>query len=319
MRDHNFDRLLHRYLHNELTPEEQVKFTAWLDLLRKEEDGDLELSDEAKDTLFQKITNNMSTVDDVLALYPRKPFVQRVLAKRWVQVAAMVLIMLSATFAVRDYIQKYGPITQLAGDTGKMILNDGTIVWLKQGATFAYYEKDNARFANFSGEALFEIARDPDRLFTITCGSIDVKVIGTSFTLKADRAGIELNVLTGKVNVTSASDHIGIDVAPNEKVIYSSGGLVESTMLADRDRASLIANTEYNMKFQAAPMAEVIERIAGKFDVTFDVKNKELNECHISADFTDHSLEGTLSILTDLLAVSYTIRGKHIELSGKGC
>jgi hypothetical protein len=35
MQETNFDRLLHRYLHRELTPDEHAKFSAWLDHLQK--------------------------------------------------------------------------------------------------------------------------------------------------------------------------------------------------------------------------------------------------------------------------------------------
>lgn len=317
MQETNFDRLLHRYLHKVLTPEENAKFSAWLDLLERENAQDLEMSADAKERLFQRISSNVSSVDDVIALYPRKPSISRLFAYRWVQVAATVLIMLSVTFAVRQFVFDQG--TSELAYTEKLILNDGTIVWINESNNFSYYEKGGARFATFTGEALFEVAKIPNSPFTISCGRINVRVLGTSFTLKADSGQIELNVLTGKVNVTSETDKVGVDVQPNEKIIYSTAGIVERDFIRPSDLKSVTANSEYNMKFQGATMETVIASIAKKFNVTVVVKNENLNKCHVSADFTDHSLEGTLSILSDLLEMSYRITGKQVELSGKGC
>lgn len=317
MQDTNFDRLLQRYLHNELSPEESAKFTAMLNQVEKQKDGDLVMSAEAKEALFRKITSNESTVEDVIAAYPRKPFTMQLFSNRWIQVAATVLIMLSATLLVQYFITHNDNDARFANQE-KMILNDGTIVWINKTGTFTYYEKEGARFASFSGEALFEVAKNPNSPFIISCGDINVKVLGTSFTLRADSNKIELNVLTGKVNVTSDHDSVGVDVTPNERIVYSTTGIIERTPITSEVQA-IVADSEYNMKFQGASMDKVIESISKKFDVTIVVANQNLNKCHVSADFTDHSLEGTLSILTDLLDVNYRITGKQVQLSGKGC
>ena len=220
-------------------------------------------------------------------------------AHRWVQVAATVLVMLSVTFVAWQFVFNQG--TDSLAYTEKLILNDGTIVWINESNNFSYYEKGGARFATFTGDALFEVAKVPESPFTISCGLINVRVLGTSFTLKADSGQIELNVLTGKVNVTSETDKVGVEVKPNERIVYSNGGIVERSFITPAALKSVADNREYNMEFQGASMESVIAGIAKKFDVTIIVRNQNLKKCHVSADFTDHSLEDTLSILSDLL------------------
>ncbi len=316
MPETNFDRLLHRYLHNELTAEEHAKFSAWLDLLEKENARDLEMTSGAKEELFRRMRSNLSAAGQVEESHSRKVIVRRLFAYRWVQIAATVLVLMSAAFAVRQF---HRVSQQVAYANEKVILPDGTIVWINHSDNFAYYEKDGARFADFTGQALFEVAKNPNSPFTISCDGVNVRVLGTSFMLKADSAKIELNVLTGKVNVTSEVDTIGVDVRPHEKIVYSTAGILERTPIRAEDIESMTANSEYNMKFQGASMKEVIAGIRKKFNVTVVVKNESLNGCHVSADFTDHSLEDTLSILTDLLEMTYQVTGKQVELSGKGC
>ncbi len=316
MPESNFDQLLHRYLNNELTPEEHAKFSAWLDLLEKESGRDLEMSSDAREELFQRISTNVGATGEVEKLHPGRPATRRLLEYRWVQIAATLLLMLLVTFAVRQFTRES---QEKAYANEKVILSDGTIVWISQSDNFRYYEKDGARFASFSGEALFEVAKNPNSPFTISCNGVNVRVVGTSFVLKADSAKIELNVLTGKVRVTSQSDSVGVDVRPNEKIVYSTSGILERTSILVAEIESLTANSEYNMKFQGASMESIIESIAKKFDVTVVVDDENLKRCHVSADFTDHSLEDTLSILADLLEMSYQINGTQVELSGRGC
>ncbi len=320
MEESKFDRLLHRYLHNQLSAQEKVKFTAWLDVLHRENSTDLELSQEDQERLFKKITSNVDSVDDVIALYPKRAAIGRVLSNQWLQIAASVAIILSVSLAVWSAVTDTSPLQILASDLKeKTILNDGTIVWLQKGSKFIYFEKDGERHARLTGEALFEVAKMPSRPFTIACGNIRVRVLGTSFGVKTGQKRIELNVLTGKVNLTSTRDNVGVDVASNEKVFYSSNGEIERASLTGSEVLAITENTEYNMNFRSASMEKVLESIAKKFDVTINVKNKNLNKCHLSADFTDNSLENTLTILTDLLDVTYTIQGNHVELSGIGC
>jgi hypothetical protein len=255
-----------------------------------------------------------TSVDDVTSLYPRQAK-RHFLPQRWLQIAAAITITLIASFAISRFaFQPANPHYE-----EKMILNDGTIVWISEPADFGYYEKDGARFADFSGTALFEVAKNPNSPFTISCGNINVRVVGTSFILKAADGQIELGVLTGKVHVGSTKDIIGVDVNPHEKLVYSTKGIIEHTSIDQAELSVSSDNEEYNLKFQGTTMDKVIASISRKFDVSIIVKQEQLNKCHISADFTDHSLKDTLSILVDLLDVSYQIRGKQVELSGPGC
>ena len=319
MEETNFDRLLHRYLHNELSEQEKKKFLAWLDVLHKENHTDLELSTDDQEKLFQKITSKIDSVDDVFALYPKRPAIVKLFLKRWVQIAASVIVILSLSFAVWNIVHDTAPEQSLASSTDKIILNDGTIVWLQGDSKFVYYEKDGARHAKLTGEGLFEVAKISDRPFIITCGDINVKVVGTSFTLKTGQGHIELSVLTGKVNLTSTADRVGVYVEPKEKIIYTTKGKIERKIITGTELTAIIKNTEYDMAFRSASMERVIECIAKKFDVTVTVSNENLRRCHISADLTDKSLESTLELLSDLIDVTYTINGQHVDLSGNGC
>lgn len=320
MEESNFDRLLYRYLHNQLSEKEKLKFEAWLNVLEKEDDGNLELSDADEERLFQRITSEKNTVQDVVALYPEQPGRRRPHSRQWLQVAAGISVLMIFSFLTWKLISDDTSVHYIASTgTKKTILSDGTIVWIKPGSEFTFDEKGTQRHASLKGEALFEVARMPDRPFAITCGTITATVLGTSFNLKATDNQVELDVLTGKVKLTSRQDSSGIDVLPNEKVVYNDRGAIQRLPLKKEERTALISKTDYDMLFDNTPMETVLERVAGKFDVRIHVSEKRLHQCRVTADLTDTSLENTLTILSDLLNMTYRIENSTVKISGAGC
>lgn len=321
MKESNFDRLMQRYVTGKVSDRERVKIEAWLKMMKAESGDDLELGDEAEERLLHKIMNPGDSVEDVIALYPRRSLVTKIFTKQWVRLAASVVILLSVSFAVWNALHETGPVQVVAsGGREKLILNDGTLVWLQQGSKFTYYQReDGTRHAELVGEAFFEVAKIPNSTFTITCRDIAVRVLGTSFRLKTEQQGVELKVLTGKVNLSSNQDATGVDVLPNEKVTYTVKGEIERAPLGSGEVSEIIAGTEYSMLFDNATMDKVIGQIGRKFDVTVTAMDTHLLKCHVTVDLTDNSLNNTLAMLTDLLNVSYRIDGKKVELSGKGC
>ncbi len=310
-----FYRTLRKYLGGNLSKGEKAKFDTWLDLLSTEK-GEKKVSwneaDEA--ALFDKISNEIAN--------PKKNMAQRTISTGfWLKAAASILLLVTASyFVVRYTVEPHVQITDVPlSEVEKKILNDGTIVWLKGQSKLSYYENSDGteRHAQISGEGFFEVAKDANRPFIIQCGEVEVTVVGTSFSLKSSNDSVELKLLTGKVTISIPENKI-IDVAPNEKITYIHG-VIEKVTMDESDVPRILASTEYNMKFSSATMENVINRIEKKFNVKFTVDSKQLNTCRITADFTDHSLESTLQMISEVLDMEYTISGSKVMVRGSGC
>lgn len=319
----NFDRLLKQYLRGQLSEPEKIKLEAWMDVMKTEKNTDLEMSKEDEEKLFQKISGNLDNIEEVVAFRPHQGKLRSLFANRWLRVAASFLLLVVASYTIWYVVITNSKIKQTiaVNDIEKLILNDGTIVWLHKGSKLIYYQKTEAgiRHAELVGEALFEVAKDPNNPFAIECGDITVRVLGTSFSLKTDKESIELKVLTGKVNLSSAVDKIGVDVVTNEKAIYTRYGEIEKISLSSDDIATITASTEYDMKFQNTSMDKVFEKIQKKFDVQLTIESKQLTKCRVTGDFTDRSLDGTFQMLSELMELEYKISGTTVAISGKGC
>lgn len=320
MQKSDFDQLMERYVTGKVSEQERKKIEAWLDVMKTEDNTDLELSDEDEARIFQKLTSSQTTVDDVVALRPKR----KARLDRWMlRIAASLVIVSIVSYTVWYFTASPENQLEVVSKNGieKIILNDGSLVWMRGESKVMYYEKQNdgARYTTFEGEALFEVVKDASHPFIVQCGDVKVKVLGTSFSIKTNPEHVELTVLTGKVNLSSSANTEGIDVLPQEKVIYKSNGEFEKLSTNQQEIASITKNTDYNMQFTNNRMNDVIERMESKFNVSVKLSDKNIRDCQITADFTDQSLEKSLQLITEVLDVTYSIKDNTVTITGTGC
>jgi ferric-dicitrate binding protein FerR (iron transport regulator) len=234
----------------------------------------------------------------------------------WMPIAAAIAIAGMATLFTVFWNEEGSQLSN------KIILTDGTLVWLRNGASLDYSERfsEDNREVTLTGEALFEVARDPEHPFVIHCGRYTASVLGTSFNIKATDSAVELTVLTGKVRITSAITDESVIVGSREHVVFSgSTGVVTKADSKTEEIRRVVANTQYDMHFEDTRMHEIVKRVEGKFDVMISLSNDELLNCMISADFTDQSLATTLTMISEALGVEYAIDGRKVTIRGVGC
>lgn len=313
----NFDRLMKRYLSGQLSEQERIKIDAWLDIMKTGDTDNFDMTAEDEEKLFRKITSHEDNIKEIRAF---RPWRKDISPGGWImRIAAGLLVISVVSYSAWNLLFKEA---FFSGDSSakveKIMLNDGSLVWVRGDSRLTYYERPEGRYAELHGEALFEVTKDASRPFTIQYKEVSIRVVGTSFSVKTGDS-VELNVLTGKVHVSSETDKTGVDVEPNEKVIYTTAGGIEKYSLPQADVAAVIANTTYNMKFSNVTLREAAEGIAKKFDVVIRIEDKQAGACRITADLTDHALEESLQMLTEILEVEYHRDGKGITISGKGC
>lgn len=313
----NFDQLLERYLTGEVSEQEKIKLEAWLEVRKTNASVNLELSKEEEERLFQKIISSRDNVKDITTFKTTE-------TKKggwYLRIAASVLLLIGLTYAGYQLIgiNQNGMLAS-RDEIQKLILNDGSIVWLRGESSLEYHEKpDGIRYAELQGEGLFEVAKDPDHPFIIQSSTVTLKVLGTSFDVKIDKERLELKVLTGKVNLSLNPEETGIDVQPNEKVIYKGSGSLEKQQMSREEKESILAHTEYNMQFNNATLAEVVKRLEDKFEITIKLDTQQIGECHITADLTDNGLERSLQLIKEVLNIEFTRQGNTITITGTGC
>ena len=68
-------------------------------------------------------------------------------------------------------------------------MDDGTKIILNRNSRFTYSDAygTDQRKVNLEGEAYFEVAKNPERPFIVDMGNASIRVLGTTFSVKADK------------------------------------------------------------------------------------------------------------------------------------
>lgn len=320
MEKSEFDLLLERYVLGNVSADERRKIEAWLDALGSGDDVEGGLTEAEEERIFRKLAGSLVSGDVIPAVQPRR----KTSAGRWLTgIAASVIIITAVVYAVRYYAapDRRQAQTAFSKDLERIILNDGSLIWLRGESSVQYYEANDggSRHASFQGDALFEVAKDENRPFIVESGDFKVRVLGTSFRFRTAEDRVELTVLTGHVNLSSSMNVSGIDILPKEKVVYQSSGEYEKVVVGQEEIASIARGTYYNMEFTNIAMAEVIDRLERKFNVAIELSDKRILNCRVTMDLTDQSLAKSLQLIADVLDVTYNIGTGTVTIDGAGC
>ncbi|MBL6444803.1 FecR domain-containing protein [Fulvivirga sp. 29W222] len=152
----------------------------------------------------------------------------------WLKLAASILILAVALFILWP-VEKMIDIS--AGDqVATFYLPDSSKVWLNVGSKLSYPEDfgvENRRIA-LSGEGYFAVKADSLKPFIVKASLAYARVLGTSFNIKEDSAGVVLTVAEGEVSFSSmkSKNKQKVVVTAKEKaVVTTNEGPVKSQNL----------------------------------------------------------------------------------------
>jgi len=336
--------LLEKYLHGECTNEELLQVYAWYDAF--EEDDDLlsylpaDEKDELKKALLERIKAEMNTATASETSTMKHLRFPKNNIFYFISVIAAVLIM---ALGILIYIQNKSLANQVPQWANritfrntsqsyiKQTLPDGSTVWLSPQSVMQYPKEfaPDKRDVLMTGEAFFEITKNPARPFTIYSGNMATRVWGTSFKVNASEKNpvSEVAVLTGKVSVSmppsylqslknffGAADHSNeVMLLPNQQAVYSK---TDQTLQksAITDKAMLLCWKRENVSFNNEPLKNAIDVLNRVFDVHMTTVDAGVAQYRIKADFSNQNLADILEVLHLSMNLDYTIHNDHIEL-----
>ncbi|MVT11932.1 FecR family protein [Chitinophaga tropicalis] len=314
-----FNILLDKYAKGLLNKQEAERLELWLDSLEDKSAFSTIPEEElnaSKTAMFERLTARINNVPQKKTpVYRMWPF----------RIAAAVAILVIAGFICRESVlnivapHRTTYAVSVKGRVTKQILSDGTIVWLKGNSRLAFPAKfgNGKREVTLEGEALFEVAKDEKHPFRIYCGTLTTTVLGTSFNICDTGEEIAVSVLTGKVSVTSDKTRQRI-INADESIVYSeTDATVKQAHPTQTAVHEFTKGTEYDMAFNDAGMAEVIQRIEKKFEVNINLEDTAILKSLITADMTDQSLENTMGMIGQALSLDVEIKGRTVVLQPK--
>jgi len=266
----------------------------------------------------------------------REPFFP-VFLSGW-NVAASLLIVAGLCFALFRIYNNAHPTAKVAQAAGpvhawKEVANlerpfkyvqlpDGSSVVLHRNSKLKYPGtfKNEKREVYLTGEAFFEVTKNPARPFFVYAGELVAKVHGTSFSIKAiaEEKEITVAVKTGKVSVFSeASPTLLLTCNQQATFERERATLVRSALKSPVLLNIPIENQEFT--YSETPAAVVFEALAKAYGVHIAFDRNSLAHCSITATLGDEPLENKLKWLCTILEAHYTITEDHITITGNPC
>ena len=242
--------------------------------------------------------------------------------RRWIAAAAVVLVLVCAgLYTLREYKAAQPEVKYLlakasAATPRRVLLADGTRVWLNCGATLRYPEQfsDTLRKVVLTGEGYFEVAKDSGKPFVVEGTTLDVRVLGTVFNFRNGGSGrtSEVSLLEGAVKVSTDNGNSCVVLRPGQKASFAEGSRI---VVSDVDaRLDAVWHTRV-IPFEESNIRQIADVLEQLYNVKIVVaKSVDLGKTYSGEIQWNGSIETVLSLLQNTLPISYEVKGSVIYI-----
>lgn len=220
-----------------------------------------------------------------------------------------------------DYRQVISTTTQThvltvpRGESFKVVLCDGTEVWLNANSNFVYPTAfiGNERIVTLEGEAYFKVTKDPKRPFIVKTKTVQTRVLGTEFNIRSyTPEDTHVVLINGKVEVSNTKGGSYTRLYPGEDAHLQSDG---NFVLAEVDLDSYVYWKDGYFYFDDVTLKDIMQNLGRWYNVNIEFRNKEAMEykMHFISDRTK-DLEHTISLLNRMKKVTVTLQGNTLTI-----
>ena len=237
---------------------------------------------------------------------------------RYVAIVAVILSIGWGGFRLirsnQEKVLTYTEVHVKNGEHKRIILPDGTSVTLNAGSYLRYPREfiTDVRRIEMNGEAFFEVTRDEEKPFLIHTKDADVKVLGTSFNVKAFDMDEQLtvSVQTGKVQVDLPEAMMRL--VPDEQfVMDKTKGEFQKR---NEDARLSTVWIKGGLYFNRTPIRTVVNELVRMYNRTIEFAPGAEYDDYIYGEHDNKSLEAVLKSIQYSTDIKYRIENDKIVL-----
>lgn len=242
--------------------------------------------------------------------------------------------------AIAAISSKPAEVATRHGARSKILLPDGTNVWLNSGSKIIYskdLDTSAIREVQLTGEAFFDVVKSAGRPFIIHTAKMDIKVLGTQFNVKAyeEDHTSETSLIEGSVEVSLKSNpDRKYLLKPSQKLVLSNDLPIKAAKSTKEVALPAVASnlveikpltylhgtntdiesswTKNLLSFEDEPFVEVAKKMERWYDVNFEFKNKNWEQQYLNGSFEKESLEQAMKALKYSFGFNYKMEGRKI-------
>lgn len=214
--------------------------------------------------------------------------------------------------------EEIGKSTIVVPEKGEyfVVLGDGTKVWINSGSELEFPNRfcGDIREVKLKGEAYFEVASNPQKLFYVLAGGTKVRVLGTAFNVLAyqDDLQTEVALLRGKVSFDVADKAYVLTPGEIATLDRESG----KTIIRKGDVAAIVDWKAGRFNFEDMPLEKLTVKLSRWYGVTFIFDDEEAKKLRFSGAVTKYrTLDYMLGMIEKTTDVSFELKEDKVVVS----
>lgn len=307
------DELIKKYFQRQCTEEEQAVVNDYFIEHPEVMDKYLDETDFVNSTSDQRLDPALSKemLDNIEYLVLEKKARKRSrVITLYAAAAACILIGFSVFFWTKPWLQSGGyqnmvsvkgklsidTVVNLTSNMHVLHLPDGSVITLapKSQVIYQHAFAQKHRDIYLSGEAVFEVAKDQSRPFTVFAGRLSTTALGTRFRViaKKNQAVATVALYSGKVSVKkyTGDDISAVDqeiiLSPGQAFVWKRGDergkkihipeTIESFSSRAHDLSKIYWLNDHTVKFEEYPLADVLVEMQKAYHIRINIKKARL-------------------------------------------
>ncbi|MGL5317818.1 MAG: FecR family protein [Bacteroidales bacterium] len=315
------EEIISKYLNHVATEQELALLEAWMNESPENKEMVLRLKNEF---VLSSLMDRFEGVADEVQERPLDiKKAKRISFRPFLKYASIVvgagLFTLSALRYMENHKEPvYQMLTVEEGERAKIVLADGSEIWLNSNTQISYPDNFNRvnRDIKLSGEAYFKVAKNQELPFVINTQNIEVEVVGTEFNVRSyeDDATIDVQVVEGKVLVREEDvDQQSHLLTANEMITYDK---LNASFNEESFDAEVENWREGKYIFKHKTLKEIARQLERIYAVEFIINDTALlDDVYYGEINVKDSIENIMEIISLSDQFTYEIKNKQVIIS----
>lgn len=198
----------------------------------------------------------------------------------------------------------------------RLVLADGTRIWLNSESSLKYPVafQGNERKVYLEGEAYFEVSKDEHKPFIVVSGESSIRVLGTSFNVRAyaDEAQLYATLVEGTVRLSHAQQSL---------ILYPDEQGVITFVSRKLEKRKVDANLYTAWKdgrfiFENQTLEEIMNTLGRWYDVKVFYSNEQVKQAVFNGNLKRYDNFDQIVKMLELTGVAhFKINGETIIIS----
>ena len=332
--DQTIDDLLAKYLADETDTQEADIVGEWKGASKENQrifehsklifEGISSLKNQKKvdvDVAWKKLGINQNNTNEIIDNQIVKPIIKLNWLNNFLKVAAVLVVLFGLWFvAAKQFVVPKNDVISFKTDkiSVEKILPDGTKILVKENSSITYPTafKGDTREINLVGEAFFEVHHDAAHPFIIHTQGTVVRVLGTSFNVRAYDTQVQVVVKTGRVRFSKNNAEVILEKGQKGELLANVDTIIKSEV---EEQKTVISGKKISLNFEKVSLGEVVEKLSKTFGKKISFNNDNIKNCKLTASFQDEELENIINVIAETFNLKIENTSEAIVLSGEGC